>query len=500
MSSVATASRRRCGPRREGRSQNRRTRRLDRKRRQRMACKARAARRKLEHVRQAVPEPARSLFDSLSGAFTRPTFLRFVVLALASILTIGSRTIANLLRTLGVLAPGHQTSYQRVFSKRCWSAGRLAQRLAGWVFDHLVPDGPLFLAGDDTVDEHPGDKVFGKGCHRDPVRSTHSYTAFRWGHKWVVLSVLVRLPFTSRQWALPVLVALYHSKKDDEKAARKHRTPQQLLRQLCCLLLRWFPQRRFVLAADGDYASHDLARFSSRQRGRLSLVSKFYPDAKLYEPPPAVEGKKGPGRPRVKGAKLPTPQEVVASARRGRLREVAWYGGGVREVEVVSGTGHWYKAGAGLVEVRWVYVHDLSGTHRDEYFMTTDVKMTARQVVETYVARWNEETTFQEMRSYIGLETTRGWKEKTVLRVAPCLFGVYTLVACLYSQLPRRYTRERGVLWRGKTDVTFSDAITAVRRWLWLEWVFAIPGYKPVFEKLSRPFRSLLLHALAPAA
>lgn len=500
MSSTATARRDPTRPRRKGRSQNRRTRRLDRKRRQRMACKARAARRKLERIQQAVPEPARSLFDSLAGASTRPTFLRIVVLALATILTIGSRTVCNLLRTLGVLAPGHETSYQRVFSKRCWSPWRLARCLAGWVFDHLVPDGPVFLAGDDTVDEHPGDKVFGKGCHRDPVRSTHSYTAFRWGHKWVVLSVLVRFPFTRRQWALPLLVALYHSEKDDAQAGRKHKTPQQLMRGLCCLLLHWFPHRRFVLAADGDYASHELARFSSRQRGRLSLISKFYPDARLYEPPAAVEGKKGPGRPRVKGAKLPTPQEVVADAKRTRLRKVAWYGGGVREVEVVSGTGHWYKAGRGLVFVRWVFVHDLTGTHRDEYFVTTDVKMTARQVIETYVARWNEETTFQEMRSYIGLETTRGWKEKTVLRVAPCLFGVYTLVACLYSQLPQRYTRERAVLWRGKTDVTFSDAITAVRRWLWLEWVFAIPGYKPVFEKLSRPFRSLLLHALAPAA
>jgi hypothetical protein len=58
----------------------------------------------------------------------------------------------------------------------------------------------------------------------------------------------------------------------------------------------------------------------------------------------------------------------------------------------------------------------------------------------------------------------------------------------------------RAVEWAGKTDVTFSDAINAVRRWLWLEWVFAIPGYKPVFEKLHRPFRCLLLHALAPAA
>ena len=76
---------------------------------------------------------------------------------------------------------------------------------------------------------------------------------------------------------------------------------------------------------------------------------------------------------------------------------------------MVSGTGHWYKSGHGLVAVRWVFVHDGTGTHRDEYLLTTAVGMTAQEVIETYVGRWNEETTFQEMRSYLGLETTRGW-------------------------------------------------------------------------------------------
>jgi DDE superfamily endonuclease len=502
MSSISTSSRRRqAAPRKRHplarhARQTARTRRLDRKRRRRMARQARAARRELEHIHQAVPQPARALLDSLGGAFTRPTFLRFVVLALATILTIGGRTICNLLRTLGALAPGHPSSFHRVFCKRRWSSWWLARCLAAWVFDHLVSDGCGFLVGDDTVAEHPGKRVFGKGCHRDPVRSTHSYTAFRWGHKWVVLAVLVRFPFTRRPWALPLLVALYRSEKDNEKAGRRHKTPARLLRQLCCVLLRWFRQRRFVLAGDNNYGSHEMARFAASRRGRLALVSKFYPDANLFEPPPAYFGN---GRPRVKGNELPKPEQVVADSSRSKWN-VAWYGGGRRDVAVVTGTGHWYKAGQGLVAVRWVFVHDLTGTHRDEYFMTTDVAMTAPEVIETYVGRWNEETTFQEMRSYLGLETTRGWKEETVLRVAPCLFGLYTVVAALYSQLPRRYARAPAVAWAGKRDVTFSDAITAVRRWLWLEWVFAIPGYKSVFEKLTWPFRCLLLHALAPAA
>ena len=83
---------------------------------------------------------------------------------------------------------------------------------------------------------------------------------------------------------------------------------------------------------------------------------------------------------------------MLAKAKERTRLKVSWYGGEDRQVEVVSATGHWYKAGQGLVLVRWVYVHDLSGTHRDEYFYSTDERMTAKQIIETYTRRWNVET------------------------------------------------------------------------------------------------------------
>src|SRR5262245_59299710 len=169
--STRTTGRRRasCSSRKTRPAPRQRARRKDRKRRRRVAHeKAHAARRTLRRAHQAVPAPARSLFDSLAGAFTRPTFLRFVALGLAAILTVGRRTVCGLLRTPVALAPGHPPSYHRVFSKRRWPCWRLARALAGWVFDHLVPEGKVLLAGDDTVDGHEGEKVFGKGCHRDP--------------------------------------------------------------------------------------------------------------------------------------------------------------------------------------------------------------------------------------------------------------------------------------------------------------------------------------------
>ena len=445
-----------------------------------------------------IPKAAEPLIREFADAFTRPTYRRFVVLLLAAILTTGRRTVTNLLRTVSVLAPGHPSSYHRVLSQRRWSSWRLARALAGYILRHWVPDGPVFVCGDDTVDGHCGKQVYGKACHRDAVRSTHAYTAYRWGHKWVVLAVLVKFPFARRRWALPILVALYRSKKWNRKHGRRHKTPSTLMRQLLAVLIRWFPRRKFVFSGDGGYGTHALSRFAHRHRSRLTLVSRFYSDANLYAPPPGVRGKKI-GRPRKKGRKLPSPAEVVQRSSRTRLT-VAWYGGGQRRIEVVSGLGHWFKNGEGLVPVRWVFVHDLSGTHRDEYFFTTDPTMTPRTIVETYTGRWSIETTFQEMRAYLGLETTRGRTENTVLRAAPCLFGLFSVIVLLYARLPANRVRVAVVLWPGKTDRTFSDAITAVRRWLWTDWVFATPTHGDAFAKLSRPIRAVLLYALAPAA
>jgi DDE superfamily endonuclease len=445
----------------------------------------------------SIANDALPILALFAPAFTPATFARAQLLAVAAILTTGRRTVSNLLRTVAGLTAGAPSSYHRVLSQAQWSGLALAALLTRFLLRRVAAEGPIPLVGDDTVTEHPGRKVHGKARHRDAVRSSHSYTAWRWGHKWVVLAVLVRFPFATRPWALPVLVALYRSPQDNKARGRPHKTPAQLMQLLLRVLLRWFPDRQFVFAGDGGYGSHEIAHFAWRNQGRLGLVSKFHPRANLYQPPPPYSGK---GRRPKKGAKALAPQEVVAAtAARSRLN-VAWYGGGRREVEVVSGLGHWYKGGVGLVPVRWVYVHDLSGTHRDEYLYSTAVGLTPQAIIERYTQRWNIETTLEEMRAYLGLETTRGRCPKTVLRAEPMLFGLYSVVALLYEQLPSEAQEQGGVDWDGKATVTFSDAISAVRRWLWANWVFVKGGHNDAFAKLPEPLRQALLYALAPAA
>lgn len=443
----------------------------------------------------SLPAEALPVLQALAPAFTQPTHRRLVILLGAAVLTVGRRTVANLLRTAAPLATGHRTTYQRVLSSASWSALNLACGLCRLVLTLVPDDRPIPLVGDDTVESHPGRKVYGKARHRDPVRSSHGYTAWRYGHKWVVLAVLVRFPWATRPWALPVLVDLYRPEEDDRARRRPHRTPARIMATLLRVMLLRFPDRRFVFAGDAGYGTHELARFVRRHRARLTLVSKLHPEANLFDPPPPYRGN---GRPPVKGARRPKPSQAAAAAEL-LPEEVAWYGGGTRSVGVAHGTGHWYKAGEGLVEIAWVFVRDRTGTHRDEFFFSTDPAMDPVAMVEAYAGRWNIETTFQELRCHLGLETTRGWCRRTVLRAAPCLFGLYTVVALLYQALPEP-KRAGGVEWPGKSGVTFSDALAAVRRWLWREWVFPQAGGAAAIEQLPQPLQDVLFYALAPAA
>lgn len=167
-----------------------------------------------------IAQEAMPLLVALSPVFTQPSYQRMVVLSIGAILCPMQRTVTNLLRTLGFLAFGHPTSCHRLFWRARWSALQAACVLTRFLVFYLVKEGLICL--DDTVT--PGQKGLWQGPSPDAVRSSHSYTTFRYGHKWVVLSALVKFPFAKRAWALPVLAGLYLSPKEGEQLGRRHRT------------------------------------------------------------------------------------------------------------------------------------------------------------------------------------------------------------------------------------------------------------------------------------
>lgn len=449
----------------------------------------------------SLPKTAEPLLSKFSIAFTRPTFQRGLVLFVGFVLTLGRRTVTRTLWTTRLLARGHFSDYHRFFCRARWSPWPLGKVLAAMVLELVPAEEPVICDVDDHAEQHRGKTVYGKGRHRDGCRSTRTHTVWIWGHCWVVLAINVTFPFASRPWALPVLCALYRTRETNAQEGRRHKTPIVLARQLIAVLMHWFPERRFILLGDGHYASHELAAFCWRHRKRLALVSLLHPRAHLCEPPPPR--RKGQmGRRRVRGTKLPHPQDVVADARTKRRRAtVGWYGGKKRRVEFVSQTAHWYKAADGLVPIRWIFVHDLEDTHEDRYFYSTDPSLSPSAIITLYTGRWSIEVTFQEARQHLGLATPRNRKDASVLRTVPCLLGLFSVIAVLYHRHTRgKMPRLTAYPWYAKGEATFSDALAAVRRLLWQETVFAESYQHDALKKLPRKLHDTLLDQLSLAA
>jgi hypothetical protein len=444
------------------------------------------------------PKAAEPLVSAFSVAFTRPTFQRALVLILGAILSLRHRTVSGMLRAVGPLAKGHWSDFHRVLCRRVWSCWPLGKVLAALVLELIPADQAVVCPVDDTTPQHKGKNVYGKGCHHDACRSTHSHMVWVWGHKWVTLAINVKFSFASRPWALPVLCALYRPAELNRQEGRRHKTPTDLAMQVMATLIHWFPERKFIVLGDGGYASHELARFCHRHRRHVTLVSRFYPQANLYQlPSPRRSAKLG--RPRVKGQRRPKPEGVVKTAKSERFT-VNWYGGKTRRVELIWDQGQWYKAGDGLVPVRWVFVHDIQGTHRNEYFYSTDPAMPPEQIVSLYTGRWSIEVTFQEIRAHLGFATPRNWSAKSVLRTAPCLLGLFSVVSLIFQ----RHTRGQSIqpasfAWYAKAETTFGDAMTCVRRLCWTEVFQQSPNHTGI-TKLPEPLRIILLDHLSRAA
>jgi hypothetical protein len=137
---------------------------------------------------------------------------------------------------------------------------------------------------------------------------------------------------------------------------------------------------------------------------------------------------------------------------------------------------------------------------KNPYFLTTDVTLSPQPIVEGYTPRWSLETTCQECRAYLKWASTKCYRQQTVLRLIPCVFGLYTLVVVLYLPLPQSLQAPGVVCWRGKSTVTFSDRLSCVRWTVWQPWFFHTHHDGNGFSQLSPARPATLLDALAPAA
>jgi hypothetical protein len=220
-------------------------------------------------------------------------------------------------------------------------------------------------------------------------------------------------------------------------------------------------------------------------------------DAALYEPaPPREPGTNG--RPRVKGERLPQLAQVLKDAQTPWQRvRVRWYNGRRRELEVTSGTAVWYRIGQPVLPIRWVLVRDPRGRHDSRAYFSTCPTDQPRTLVQHFIKRWAIETTFEESRAHLGLETQRQWSDRAIERTTPCLFGLYSVTALLGQALyPDGKIPVQMTAWYAKSHATFADVLAAVRYHLWGTFSYSTFAYAPDLLRIPRSDLARLAQAV----
>ena len=167
-----------------------------------------------------------------------------------------------------------------------------------------MPEGPLVVGVDETLERRQGKKIAAKGIYRDPVRSSHSHFVKTSALRWVCLALLAPVPWASRVWALPFLSALAPPSATQKSRASGTRSSPSGPGSCFLLVRRWYPEREIVAVADGGYASLKLLDRCRRLTKPITFITRLRLDAALYEPaPPRYPGQIG--RPRLKGERLP---------------------------------------------------------------------------------------------------------------------------------------------------------------------------------------------------
>jgi hypothetical protein len=424
------------------------------------------------------------------------------VLLVGAILAPGKRTVTSALRVMGLQHERQFQNYHRVLNRATWSSRAVSRILLRLLVAAFVPaDAPVVVGLDEHIERRRGTKIAAKGIYRDAVRSSKSFFVKTSGLRWVSMMLLASIPWAKRVWALPFLTVLAPSERYHQERGQRHKHVTDWARQMISQLRRWLPDRQLVVVADSTYAAIELLAACAGLPQPVTVITRLRVDAALYDPaPPRTPGRRG--APRKKGARQPTLAQRVADPATGwEELTVRWYGRRTRVVKVATGTAVWYHSGMPVVPLRWVLIVDPRGRFVPQALLSTDTTLTAQQIVEWYVWRWQLEVTFEEARAHLGIETQRQWSDLAILRTTPALLGLFSLVTLLAHQvLQEQALPARSAAWYPKSVATFSDTLALVRQQLWPAHISWISPAEPDMITIPKPLFDRLTDTLAFAA
>lgn len=419
------------------------------------------------------------LLQQFFPIFTTPGAKIFVRLMTGWILCVRRRTVTGMIPFADPLGLRTHDAYHRFLPDARWDISGLWKILARILIQTLYAKGIITLALDDTLFHRSGRKVNGAGYWRDAVRSTQKHIVYAWGLNLVVLTLQIQPPWGGEPLGLPINMRLHRKNSD---------TLIELAEQMINEVARWFPQRRFRIVGDGFYAT-----LAGKSLHEMTIVSRIRRDANLYDLP-GKRRKKQRGRPRKRGKKLAKLEKMASHIQNWKTVTFRQRGKIVTR-QVYTRVALWYTVNRKPILL--VISRDPARKEKDDFFLTTDLNMTAKEVLECYNDRWAIEDTFKNTKQLLGGQHPQTFKGKGPERSAGLSLWLYSVVWLWYLQ--QKSTDRYFIVqpWYGQKAVpSFADAIACLRRQLWRERIKYMFGNSAVHDKKFE----FLLEALAPAA
>jgi hypothetical protein len=262
----------------------------------------------------------------------------------------------------------------------------------------------------------------------------------------------------------------------------------ELAQQMVGQVKGWFPERQFVVCADGFYAT-----MAGCCAAYTHLISRIRRDAAIYAlPKKKRKHQRGPNPKR--GGRLGTPIQIasrVKSWRRVKTQERGKTKFRLVHTEVVL----WYKVSRSPVLL--VISRDPAGKEQDDFFFTTDLKLATSEVISGFAGRWSIEDTFKNTKQFLGSEEPQTWKSQGPERAAVIGLWLYSMVWAWYIRYGYAKTRLPIIPWYpSKSCPSFQDALATLRRVLWRKRIITMFGNHTVPARITE----FLIDALAPAA
>lgn len=445
-----------------------------------------------------LPDSFGVLLSLLSPAFTAPSFETFCWLVVGFLARVGDHTVTGMLQAARRERAWHHSRAHEFFSRARWSVDELGLLLLDFLVATLVPAGaPLRLALDDSLFGRSGRKVYGASYHYDATAPAGAGRQIGFGNNWVVVALVVHLPFSQRAYSLPLLFRLWRPVPRPKSDKRKARRPNpaypskpELARRLVELITTRYPKRALELLGDSAYATGALAGLPKR----ASVTSRLKANAALYGRKPPPSGKRG--RPALKGKRLPGLKQIADDPATAWQHTTVNRAGTTKTVCCHSFACLWYGV-FGAQPVRVVIVRE--PTRSDGYeiaLVSTDLRASARELIERYDERWSIEVCFEDAKQVSGVGQARNRSRSAVERTVPFGFLCQTLAVAWYAlhgqaEADVRRRRLAAPWYRHKRTPSYQDMLASLRRELIIAQYRAVtaPATKP--PQISQPAQRL---------